>query len=170
MKTLSTFIFSLFFSFLSYSQYYEMLGSSKEDHLENFSEENGFFVRDSANNYIQFVYVGEKDTTMYLTCYFEQDEIKNETCYMALYSFLCNSCALENIARITTKKGEWVASELNYFVSKRRLAFNVSLANDRESDVKTMRLNQTPNDQVAYTILFEKETMRTKQWRELIKN
>ena len=65
--------------------------------------------------------------------------------------------------------GEWIESESNYYVSKKRLGFDLSFAKDRESIVKTMRVTNTPNQNVKTTILFKMETMRTKTWKELIK-
>ena len=169
MKKNILLILSLLFSSLAYSQHYEMLGSDRQDHLNNFSESSGFNLLDSNKNYIKFAYVYEDDTTMHLTCYFTSTEWRNDCCTKVLYEFFCNKCAEDNIASIANKKGEWIESESNYYVSKKRPSFDISFAKDRESDVKTMRVTNTPNQKVKTTILFKMETMRTKIWKELVK-
>jgi len=170
MKKKFFLILFLTFSFLTYSQYYEMLGSFRQDHLINFSESSGFYLLDSNKKYLKFAYVFENDTTAYLTCYFTNTELENDVCNKILYEFLCNECAQKNIESIVNNKGEWIESESNYYVSKKRLSFDFSLfGDDRESNVKTMRVIKTPEQKVTTTVLFTSETMRTKIWKEIVK-
>ena len=70
MKKHILLILSLLFYSVTYSQYYEMLGSQREYIIENFSESNGFNLLDSNKNEMQFTYVFDGDTTSNVTCFF----------------------------------------------------------------------------------------------------
>jgi hypothetical protein len=85
---------------------------------------------------------------------------------LTIYS---DDCFKVNIASVTNKKGEWIEAEPNYYVSKQRLAYELSNDKDKISDVKTMRITETPNEKPRATILFEIKTMKTETWKELIK-
>jgi len=182
MKKHILLILSLLFYSVTYSQYYEMLGSQREYIIENFSESNGFSLLDSNKNEMQFTYVFDGDTTSNFTYFFGTEWLDQRdsgtlrtwpfddvVCTKIIWEFFCDKCAEKNIACITNDKGEWIESESNYYVSKKRLGFDLSFAKDRESIVKTMRVTNTPNQNVKTTILFKMETMRTKTWKELIK-
>ena len=170
MKKHILLILSLLFYSVTYSQDYEMLGSQREYIIENFSESNGFSLLDSNKNEMQFTYVFDGDTTSNVTCFFGTEwPFDDVVCTKIIWEFFCDKCAEENIASITNDKGEWIESESNYYVSKKRLGCDLSFAKDRESCVKTMRVTNTPNQNVKTTILFKMETMRTKTWKELIK-
>lgn len=168
MKYNILFIISFLCSPFTYSQHYELLGYDMKSHLSNFSELNGFNMIDSNEKLLKFAYVFEGDTNMFLMCKFTNTEFGDE-CTEILYEFFCNECAEGNISSISNKKGEWVETDSNYYISKKRVGFDISLAKERESIVKTMHVTNSPDQKIKTTVLFRQETMKTKMWKKLIK-
>lgn len=168
MKIYFVVVFFLGISLSSFSQHYEMLNSYRVDVHGNFTS-NGFVQIDSSKNEIKFAYVGKNDTTIYLTCYFTNEEIGSDQCNKMLYEILCNDCFKENLASLINKKGEWVEAERNYYVSNKRLGFELSNNKDKASDVKTMRITNTPIENSIATVCFETKTMKTALWKKIVK-
>ena len=168
MKIYFAVVFFLGISFSSYSQYYEMLNSYRIDIHRNFTS-NGYVQIDSSKNEIKYAYVFENDTKIYLTCSFTSEKLGGDLCNKMLYEFLCDECFKDNISSVTNKKGEWFESEPNYYISKKRLAFELGNKKDNTSEVKIMRIEKTPNAKTRATIFFEIETMRTEIWKKLKK-
>ena len=170
MKKHILLIFSLLFYSVTYSQYYEMLGSQREYIIENFSESNGFNLLDSNKHEMQFTYVFDGDTTSNVTCFFGTEGLLDDVdCTKIIWEFFCDKCAEENIASITNDKEEWVESESGYYVSKKRIALDLGFSKDRESEIKTMLITKKPSQKVKTAIIFKTKIMLTKTWKELIK-